>query len=131
MPVELSYLSAFAGLVAATIGVQAVIANLNYKPAVLAGSRDGFEPDNKLLLRSRRAMQNTIEAMAMFAPLVLVAHATDRLNETTATASAVFFWARAAYLPAYLVTVPYLRSIVWGVGFIATLVIFFQVLPFS
>ncbi|MEO0983640.1 MAG: MAPEG family protein [Pseudomonadota bacterium] len=131
MPVELSYLVAFTGVAILTIVVQEVIAAFSHKPSELVGPRDDFEPTNVYLLRARRAMQNTIEAMVMFAPLVLVAHAADRFNATTELAAAVFFWARALYLPAYVLAIPLLRSTVWGVGFVATLVFFVQILPFS
>ena len=35
----------------------------------------------------------------------------------TALGAALYFWARLAYLPIYIVGIPYLRTLVWLVGF--------------
>jgi uncharacterized MAPEG superfamily protein len=35
----------------------------------------------------------------------------------------VYFWARLVYLPVYIVGIPYLRTLVWAVGFVGLLMV--------
>lgn len=78
-------------------------------------NRDNLPEATPLGGRAERAAGNSIEALIMFVPLALVAHSAGSA-EAVMTGATVFFWARVAYLPIYLVGIPYLRSLVWGVG---------------
>ena len=131
MGVELSYLAAAVALFFVHLLAEVVTANLQYKPKDLLGSRDGIAPQGPALARAKRATQNMLEAMIMFAPLVLIAHAVGRLNEMTALGAAIFFWSRVAYAPAYWFGIPVARSLIWFGGVIGTIIIFLQVIPFS
>ena len=129
MSTDLIYLLATTGLVPLHIVLQAVLANLHYKPQELLGPRDDFEITNPRLGRAKRAMTNLLESLAVFVPVVLVIEVTGQNSATTAIAAAVFFWARVIYLPAYIMNPPFVRSLVWGVGFVALLILFLQALP--
>ena len=131
MGIELSYLAAAVALFFVHLLAEVVTANLQYKPKDLLGSRDGIAPQGPALARAKRATQNMLEAMIMFAPLVLIAHAAGRLNEMTALGAAIFFWSRVAYAPAYWFGIPVARSLIWFGGVIGTIIIFLQVIPFS
>jgi uncharacterized MAPEG superfamily protein len=131
MTPELSYLVLSIAVYVGVILLQAIIANLYHRPKELLGARDDFNPQNKYLRRAQRTLQNTTEALMMFGPLVVVAVLAERTTEATALAAQVFFWARVAYVPAYLFGVPALRTLIWAVGLGATIAIFLQVLPFS
>jgi uncharacterized MAPEG superfamily protein len=128
---ELSYLVLSVAVYGGVVLIQAVIANVYHRPKELLGARDEFNPQNRYLRRAQRTLQNTTEALMMFAPLVLVAVIAQRTSEATALAAQVFFWARVAYVPAYILGVPALRTLIWAVGLGATIAIFLQVLPFS
>ncbi len=65
--------------------------------------------------RAERAANNTIEALIVFVPLALVAQITGGAD-TALLGATIFIWARVVYLAIYLVGIPYLRSLVWGVG---------------
>jgi len=78
--------------------------------------------------RAYRAHMNAFEGVALFAPLAIAVHVSGTANEVTAMASATFFWARLVYAPLYYFPVPYLRTSVWSVGFIATLVLAYELL---
>jgi uncharacterized MAPEG superfamily protein len=78
-------------------------------------NRDELAEATPLGGRAERAATNSIEAMLLFVPLALVAHIAGFGAETLFGAQ-VFFWARLAYVPIYLVGILYLRSLVWGVG---------------
>lgn len=132
MSPEMTWLSASVALFGACIFLQAIVANLNFKPAELLGARDGFDPNtNKFLGRTKRIQMNMIEAMVMFVPLVLIIEVTERNSETTALACLAFFAARVLYVPAYLFAIPFIRSVVWFIGLVATVALFLRVLPFS
>ncbi|EAQ98860.1 MAPEG family protein [Congregibacter litoralis] len=78
-------------------------------------NRDNLPDATPLGGRAERAANNSIEALILFVPLALTAQAAGMAEAATLGAT-VFFWARVAYLPIYLVGIPYLRSLVWGVG---------------
>ena len=78
-------------------------------------NRDHLPEATPLGGRAERAAANSIEALVLFVPLALVAHLAGRDAEALLGAQ-VFFWARVAYLPIYLVGIIYLRSLVWAIG---------------
>jgi len=79
------------------------------------GNRENVPDATALGGRAERAAANTIEALILFVPVALVAQIAGSEKEVLAGAT-TFLWARVAYLPIYLVGVPYLRSLIWGVG---------------
>lgn len=131
MPIELSYLAASCALFFVYIFGEVLTANLQYKPGELLGARDALGEQRPALSRAKRATSNLVEAMIMFAPLVLIAAITDRFNDWTATGAALFFFARAGYAPVYWFGVPILRTLLWAIGLIGTIMVFLQVIPFS
>ena len=78
-------------------------------------NRDHLPEATPLGGRAERAAANSIEALVLFAPLAVVAHLVGKDAEALLGAQ-VFFWARVAYLPIYLIGIVYLRSLVWIVG---------------
>ena len=78
--------------------------------------------------RAYRAHMNAFEGIAMFAPLALAVQLSGIGNEVTALACATYFWARLVYAPLYYFDVPYLKTTVWFIGLIATLVLAQQLL---
>lgn len=78
--------------------------------------------------RAYRAHMNAFEGLALFAPLAIAVHVSGISNETTALASAVFFWSRLIYAPLYYFHVSYLKTTVWSVGLIATLTLSYELL---
>ncbi|WP_439101648.1 MAPEG family protein [Congregibacter sp.] len=78
-------------------------------------NRDDLPEATPLGGRAERAANNTIEALVLFVPLALTAQVAGSADTVTLGAT-VFFWARVVYLPVYLVGIPVVRSLVWGVG---------------
>lgn len=77
--------------------------------------------------RADRAHINSVESLAPFAVLVLVAHASGGANAMTAVWAMVFFWARVAHAVIYILGIPYLRTIIFTIGFVAVLGLFWEV----
>ena len=124
---ELHYLVGAVAVYGGIILSQAVFANMRYDPKTLLGTRDDFTPEGKHLLRARRTLANMTEAMVMFAPLILVAHVTGKTSALTAIGAGLFFWARLAYAVVYIAGIPVVRSLIWAVGLVGTLMIFWAV----
>ncbi|MGI8705770.1 MAG: MAPEG family protein [Sphingomicrobium sp.] len=126
MPVELQLLvwAAILALIQMLIAVAGAQSQVSLP--VLAGNRDNVPPLTGWALRAQRAHVNMLESLVVFGIFVLVAAATDRLNETTALGANIFFWGRVAYALVYVLGVPWLRTLIWGVSTAGLLVILSQ-----
>lgn len=78
--------------------------------------------------RADRAYLNAVESFAPFAALVLVAHVAGKADAMTAFWAACFFWLRLVHAIVYLLAVPYIRTIVFTLGFVAVVGIFVEVI---
>lgn len=81
------------------------------------GPRDTVLEKSVSSQRCGRAQRNMEEALFFFLPLALLTLITDKADGIALTGALVFVVARAAYLPAYLVGVAGLRTLVWLGGF--------------
>ena len=73
--------------------------------------------------RLERASDNFRESFPLFAASLIAAYLAARLSEVTLIAAITYVVARGVYIPLYAFGVPYLRSMTWGVSFVAILVI--------
>lgn len=64
--------------------------------------------------RLDRGYYNFLETFPLFAAAILLAGAMDRHNDMTAWGAQLYFWARVAYVPIYMVGVPVVRTLVWS-----------------
>ena len=80
------------------------------------------------LARANRAHVNMVEGFPSFAALVIVAHLTAEANAITAMASMIFFWARLVHGVVYVMAIPYMRTLLFAVGFFCQLAIGLQIL---
>ncbi len=78
--------------------------------------------------RLMKAHANAVENLAVFATLVLVAHAMNLSNGTITLACVVYFWARVVHALAYTFAVPWVRTLAFTVGFFAQAAIAWQLL---
>lgn len=73
--------------------------------------------------RALAAHQNSIEAFILFAVGVLVAHTTQTAGWLIDTLAIIFLLSRIFYLWFYLADIPTLRSLVWLVGLVCSLLL--------
>ena len=73
--------------------------------------------------RMMSAHKNATENLVLFAALVLVLHAANISNDTTALACMVYFFARAAHYIIFTFKVPLLRIVTFLIGFFAQMVL--------
>ncbi len=78
--------------------------------------------------RMKAAHYNAVENLAVFAALVLTAHAAGISNAAIAGSATVYFWARLVHLGAYTFGIPWLRTGAFVVGFGCQLCIAWHVL---
>src|SRR5258706_1167317 len=77
--------------------------------------------------RADRTYLNAVEAFAPFAALVLIAHVSGKANGMTAFWAAWFFWMRLAHAGVYLAGLPYIRTLVFTLGWVCVVGIFWEV----
>ena len=89
-----------------------------------ASNRDGEpKPLTGAAARAVRANFNFLEMFPFFAAAVLIVVLTHTNSPRTALGAELYFWARLVYLPVYIVGIPYLRTLVWAVGFAGLLMV--------
>ncbi|TQS71597.1 MAPEG family protein [Rhodobacteraceae bacterium] len=100
----------------------ALRANLEIGPSYTLGPRDHAppRPPSKVTGRLQRALQNSFESLVMFAPAVMVVTLAGAEGGVTTISGWVFVVARLLYIPAYAMGLSPWRSIIWAVGFFAT-----------
>ena len=126
MPVELQLL-VWAGILTLVQMLVAVVgAQSQVSLPVLAGNRESMPPLTGWAQRATRAHLNMLESVVVFAIFVLVAHALGRFNDMTALGANLFFWGRLAYAVVYVMGIPWLRTLIWGVSFFGLVMILSQ-----
>ncbi len=124
MTPELTVLALAALLQAVQFVLMAVPANLELGTRATLSPRDGLRIEDKLSPRTARllrAMNNHFEALILFTIAVVVVTLSDQSTGFTQACAWTYLAARVAYVPAYAFgLVPY-RSLIWSVGFFATL----------
>ncbi|MEO8460303.1 MAG: MAPEG family protein [Dokdonella sp.] len=89
-----------------------------------AGPRDGTPLQlTGIAGRMERALRNMLETFPLFAAAVLAVIAIQHTNAHTALGAQLYFWARLAYVPAYAVTLPYVRTLVWAVSLVGLIMV--------
>jgi uncharacterized MAPEG superfamily protein len=124
MPMELFWLT----LTAAMTGLFWVLYVLNRMAVrglwpTLDNPKPGAPPLSNWAERQMRAHANAVENLAVFAPLVLTAHALGISSDWTVGACAVYFWARLAHYVIYTAGIPVLRTLSFAAGFAAQAVL--------
>ncbi len=125
---EVSILALYGLLVCLTIAVQATATTLQFGLPYAASARDESRAAVGIAARLVRTVDNSIVALAMFAPAVLAVNAQGATSANTLLACQVFLGARLLYAIVYAAGIPYLRTAAWVLGFGATVVLFVQAL---
>ncbi|WP_306006105.1 MAPEG family protein [Aquicoccus porphyridii] len=123
MTPELTALTLAALLQAVQFVLYAVPANLELGPGYTMSARD-HEPSRPLSPRTARlgrAMTNHFEGLILFTIAAVVVTFTKITSPLTAACAWTYLAARILYIPAYYFGLRPGRSLIWGVGFAATL----------
>jgi len=89
-----------------------------------AGPRDvAGAPFGKIAGRLDRAYWNFLETFPFFAAAVLLIHAADKSTANSVLGAEIYVWARLLYIPAYVIGVPFVRTLVWVASFVGILMV--------
>jgi uncharacterized MAPEG superfamily protein len=129
MSTDLKYL-AFTAMLTATLWIPYVVAqvmtNGPLQPAnYVDPTQRPMPPWGK---RCDRAYLNALETFAPFAALVILIQLTGKANGTTAFLTMSFFWLRVAHAIVYWAAIPYVRTIIFTLGYLAVAGLFIELM---
>ena len=129
MSIELTMLCASVALLLVLVVIQAAAGAQAQGVWVMAGNRDVLGPPSGWQARTKRCVDNHREGLLMFAPLILVAAATNTSSELTVWGAQLFFYSRVAHAVVYLAGWPYIRPLFWTIGLIGTIMVLVALTP--
>lgn len=124
MSLELTMLVWSAVLAFAYLAVQSTLYRMDYGIQHAGSQRDNERPPNKWTVRGQRALSNFLETYGIFIALAVATELSGRSDTLTQWGTQVWFWSRWAYLPAYFIDVPLMRSAFWSVSLIGLIMLF-------
>ncbi|MDZ4380194.1 MAG: MAPEG family protein [Parvibaculum sp.] len=116
MTVEIAMLFWAAVLGLVQVGAQSFALKAQEGNAYTVGARDEHRPATGLAGRMERALRNYLETFPIFAAVILAVYATGRTDMWSEAGAQVYFWGRLAYLPAYAMGLPWLRTVIWQIA---------------
>ena len=126
MPLDLTFLIWSVALALVQIVIAVLGAMLQVGLPALAGNRESLPAITGWAGRAARAHRNMLENLGLFTALVLAAQLAGRANGTTALGCELFFWGRLAYVPIFLIGIPWARTGAWAVSIAGLLLVFSQ-----
>ena len=78
--------------------------------------------------RADRAYINAVENFAPFAALVIAVHLAGKANAMTAFWAMSSFWLRFAHAVVYLLGIPYVRTLIFTLGYVAVVGLFVELI---
>lgn len=121
MTPELTVLALAGVLHIAHLALFSITANVQVGMKQTMGPRDGGLGLTGIAGRAQRAEQNHIDGLTLFAVAVIVVTLGEATSPLTAICAWVYLASRIAYIPVYAFGVPLIRSVVWGAGYLATM----------
>lgn len=125
---EATILALYGLLVVVTLILQATGAMTQLGMGYLMSSRDEGRTVTGMTGRLERALNNSVTAMALFAPVILLHIAAGTTSGQTLLLAKVFLIGRVIYLPAYVFGLVGVRTLAWALGFVSTAVLYFLAL---
>ena len=123
MTTEALMLAATGGLVLLLTVIQGTRNVLVLGLPTAAGNQHDVAPWTGWNDRLNRAIRNLIEAIAIFAPIVIAVQISGLNNETTAMGAQIFVIARIAHAVVYTLGVPWVRTAAWFVGVVGIIMV--------
>jgi uncharacterized MAPEG superfamily protein len=78
--------------------------------------------------RAHRVYLNAVETFAPFAALVILIQLTGKANPMTAFWTMSFFWLRVAHAVVFLAAIPYIRTLIFVLGWVAVIGLFYDLM---
>tara|TARA_B100000963_G_scaffold300942_1_gene273465 strand:- start:489 stop:887 length:399 start_codon:yes stop_codon:yes gene_type:complete len=130
MNAEMNYLAMYGLFLAILIFLQVFISAQQHGLLSLLGNRENIVSTG-MAERAERAVQNSIIAMALIAPAVLMIAYNDLSSSSTILATQIFLTARITYSVFFIFGIIYLRTFSWITGFLATAYLYLMLFEHS
>jgi len=129
MSTDLKYL-AFTAMLTASLWIPYVVAQVMTNGFLTPPNYVDPEPRPVPLWgqRADRVYLNAVETFAPFATLVILIHLTGKADAMTAFWSMAFFWLRVAHAVVYWAAIPYIRTVVFTLGFVTIIGLFVELM---
>jgi uncharacterized MAPEG superfamily protein len=129
MSTDLKYL-ALTALLTASLWIPYVVAQvMNNGPLKPANYVDPAQrPLPAWGKRADRVYLNAVETFAPFAALVLLIQVTGKANGMTAFYAMSFFWLRVAHAVVFWAAIPYIRTVIFTLGYVAIIGLFYELM---
>ncbi|SDX16780.1 MAPEG family protein [Litoreibacter albidus] len=121
MTTELTILALAALLQTVQFCLYSVTAQMQVGSKVAASPRDRAIELTGTAGRLQRAMNNHFEGLILFTIAVVVVTLGAQSSSTTVTCAYIYLAARCLYVPAYVFGWTPWRSVIWAIGFTATI----------
>jgi uncharacterized MAPEG superfamily protein len=129
MSTDLKYL-AFTAILTASLWIPYVVAQVTTNGALKP--QNYLDPTQRQLplwgKRADRTYINAVETFAPFAALVIAVHLAGKANAMTAFWATCFFWLRLVHAVVYLLGIPYVRTLIFTLGYVAIIGIFVELM---
>jgi uncharacterized MAPEG superfamily protein len=79
-------------------------------------------------IRANRLYLNAVETFAPFAALVVVIQVAGKNDSMTAFWAMSFFWLRLAHAIVFLIGIPYIRTIIFVLGYVCVIGLFVELM---
>jgi len=124
MSSELSILALYGLVLCLLVLLKVSGATVQLGMGYLISARDEKRELRGITARLDRALTNSVTAMALFAPAVLILGQIGAFDHTTLAAAQVFLIARILYVPSYALGLTGVRTAIWMAGFAATVILY-------
>ena len=128
MSSELTILGLYGILIVVVILVETVLAIQQLGADYLATPRDERRLPEGLAGRANRTVLNCTIGMALFAPAILIHAVNDGFTGTTLLMAQIFLVARVIYVIVYIAGIPWVRTLAFVTGLLATLILYWLAL---
>ena len=119
MATEINYLAMYGLFLVLLILIQVLISARQHGLPSLLGNRENLVSTG-MAARAERAVQNSIVAMVLMAPAVLMIAHNDLTSPSTILSIQIFLMARIVYSLCFIFGISYLRTLSWITGFFTT-----------
>lgn len=124
MTTELTILALTGVLAICQMALQSFTLKAQAGNAWSVGPRDKRVVPTGVAGRAGRAYRNLLEMLPVFAIGILVLHAAGLSTWVSTLGAQLFLAARIAYVPAYLLGWPWVRSLIWNVSMVGVVMVY-------
>jgi uncharacterized MAPEG superfamily protein len=129
MSVDLKYL-AFTAMLTATLWIPYIVAQVLTNGFL--SPQNYVDPTPRPVpfwgQRAHRVYLNALETFAPFAALVILIQLTGKANPMTAFWTMSFFWLRVAHAIVFLAAIPYIRTLIFVLGWVTVIGLFYELM---